>query len=112
MSKLSTPSEPDSHRVISQIYHIRGQGVMLDADLAAVYGVSTSRLNEQVKRNLNRFPPEFMFQLTREEFDNLISQNATSSWSGRRKLPFAFTEHGAVMAASVLNTDAAVQASI
>lgn len=108
MSELTTPTDS----FISQIYHIRGQRVMLDADLAEVYGVSTSRLNEQVKRNMKRFPPEFMFQLNKTEFDNLISQNATSSWGGRRKLPFAFTEHGAVMAASVLNTDAAVQASI
>lgn len=85
---------------------------MLDADLAEVYGVSTKRLNEQVKRNKERFPPEFMFQLTKEEVANLRSQIATSSWGGRRSLPFAFTEHGAVMAASVLNSEAAVQASI
>ena len=85
---------------------------MLDSDLAEFYGVATMRLNEQVKRNINRFPEEFMFQLTKEEFSNLISQNAISSWGGRRKLPYAFTEHGAIMAASVLNTEAAVQASI
>ena len=85
---------------------------MLDADLAAVYGVTTTRLNQQVQRNIKRFPPEFMFQLTKQEFDNLMLQFATSSWGGRRKLPYAFTGHGTVMAASVLNTAAAVQASI
>jgi hypothetical protein len=79
---------------------------MLDADLATIYGISTKRLNEQVKRNRGRFPDDFMFQLTRQEVGNLKSQIATSSsaWGGRRKLPFAFTEHGAVMLASVLNT--------
>nr|NQU91843.1 ORF6N domain-containing protein [Bacteroidota bacterium] len=66
---------------------------MLDSDLAELYGVETRRLNEQVKRNINRFPGDFMFQLTQEEFINLKSQIATSSWGGRRKPPFAFTEH-------------------
>lgn len=85
---------------------------MLDKDLAEVYGVTTKRFNQQVQRNIKRFPPEFMFQLTEAEFENLRLQNATSSWGGRRYQPYAFTEHGAVMAASVLNTEAAVQASI
>ncbi len=102
----------NSENFISQIYLIRGQRVMLDADLAEVYGVTTKRLNQQVKRNIQRFPSAFMFQLTEEEFENLRLQFATSSWGGRRYPPYAFTEHGAVMAASVLNTDAAVQASI
>jgi hypothetical protein len=76
--------------------------------------VHTKRLNEQVKRNQNRFPKDFMFQLTKDEFENLKSHFATSSsaWGGRRKLPYAFTEHGAIMAASVLNTPRAVQASV
>jgi hypothetical protein len=88
--------------------------VILDSDLAALYGVPVKRLNEQVKRNAGRFPPDFAFQLTREEFDNLKSQIATSSsaWGGKRKLPTAFTEHGALMAASVLNSPKAVEMSI
>ncbi len=97
-----------------RILVIRGQRVMLDRDLADVYGVSTKRLNEQVKRQGDRFPEDFMFQLTEGEASNLRSQFATSSsaWGGRRYRPFAFTEHGAVMAASVLQTPTAVRASI
>ena len=85
---------------------------MLDEDLAELYQVPTGRLNEQVKRNIGRFPVDFMFQLTEEEFKNLISQNATSSWGGRRKLPFAFTEHGVLMLSSVLNSERAVGVNI
>lgn len=95
-----------------RILVIRGQRVLLDADLAGLYGVDTRRLNEQVKRNTGRFPTDFMFQLTGDEFENLKSQFATSSWGGRRKLPLAFTEHGAIMAASVLNSDRAVEMSV
>jgi len=92
---------------------IRGQRVLLDADLAEIYGVPTKRFNEQVKRNLERFPPDFMFQLTSEEVDNLRSQFATSSlWGGARYRPYVFTEHGAIMAASVLNSPRAVQMSV
>ncbi len=80
---------------------LRGQKVLLDADLAALYGVETRRLNEQVRRNLERFPADFIFEVSDEEFGNLKSLFATSSWGGRRKLPLAFTEHGAIMAASV-----------
>lgn len=98
--------------VQDQILVIRGQRVILDADLALLYGTTTKRLNEQVKRNASRFPKDFMFQLTARELENLKSQIATSSWGGRRKLPFAFTEHGAVMAASVLNSPEAVDASV
>ena len=76
----------------TKIYTLRGVKVMLDRDLAEMYGVETRRLNEQVKRNIDRFPNDFMFQLTGEEFEILISQNATSSWGGVRKLPYAFTE--------------------
>ena len=97
----------------SAIHFIRGQRVMLDSDLAAIYGTSTMRLNEQFKRNRTRFPDGFAFVLTREEFTNLISQNAISrSHGGRRTLPIAFTEHGAIMLASVLNSAIAVQASV
>lgn len=94
------------------ILFLRGQKVMLDSDLADIYGVKTSRLNEQVKRNIGRFPIDFMFQLTKSEFENLKSQFATSSWGGHRKLPYAFTEHGAIMLASVLNTSTAIQTSV
>lgn len=98
--------------ISSMIHFIRGERVMLDSVLAQIYGVSTTRLNEQVKRNIHRFPTDFIFEITKEEFDNLISQNATSSWGGRRKLPRVFTEHGAIMLASVLNSEVAVNASI
>jgi hypothetical protein len=91
---------------------IRGQKTLLDADLARLYGVETRRLNEQVRRNAARFPADFIFELTQEEVTNLKSQFATSSWGGRRKLPLAFTEHGAIMAATVLNSPRAVEMSV
>lgn len=78
----------------NMIYSIRGLQVMLDEDLAVLYGVETKRLNEQVRRNSDRFPHEFCFQLSKEELDNLKSQFATSRWGGRRYLPYAFTEQG------------------
>ena len=97
----------------SAIYLIRGQRVMFASDLAAIYGVTTKRLNEQVRRNISRFPEGFAFQLTAEELTNLRSQIATSSFhGGRRYRPWVFTEHGAIMLASVLNSDIAVQASV
>lgn len=102
-----------SKQVLGQrIMEIRGQRVLLDSDLAELYEVDTKRLNEQVKRNMERFPADFMLQLTSAEFANLKSQFATSSWGGRRKLPHAFTEHGAIMAASVLNSGRAVEMSV
>jgi uncharacterized protein YuzE len=93
---------------------VRDEKVILDSDLARIYGVETRRLNEQVRRNRERFPEDFAFRLTREEFNTLISQNATSSsrHGGRRKLPFVFTEHGAIMAANVLQSERAVQMSV
>jgi ORF6N domain len=104
------------------IHLIRGQRVMLDSDLAAIYQVSTKRLNEQLQRNRRRFPADFAFQLTAEELTSLRSQIATSSLrlqtatskkhGGRRYLPWVFTEHGAIMLASVLYSDVAVQASV
>ena len=105
------------------IYEVRGYQVMLDADLAEIYQVETKRLNEAVKRNKDRFPPEFMFQLTQTEYDNLMSQFVTSSLrsqfatskegrGGRRYLPFAFTEHGVIMLSSVLNSKIATQINI
>jgi len=100
-------------RIERLIYLIRSQKVMLDSDLAEIYGVTTRRLNEQVRRNRDRFPADFAFQLTRQEVANLMSQTATSSsYGGRRKLPRVFTEHGAIMLASVLNSPVAVQASV
>jgi hypothetical protein len=106
-----------SHRKIANlqgaIHLIRGQRVMLDFDLAMIYGVTTKRLNEQLKRNRLRFPADFAFQLTVQEFRTLKSQIATSSsHGGKRKLPWVFTEHGALMLASVLNSAIAVQASV
>ncbi|HEU0204308.1 MAG TPA: ORF6N domain-containing protein [Burkholderiaceae bacterium] len=93
---------------------LRGQKVLLDNDLAALYGVETRRLNEQVRRNPERFPGDFMFQLSSDEFSGLMSQIATSNpgRGGRRKLPLAFTEHGALMAATVLNSPRAVEVSL
>jgi hypothetical protein len=101
-------------RVDSKILLIRGQRLILDTDLAELYGVEVKRLNEQVKRNSRRFPDDFVFRLTSEETANLRSQIATSSsnYGGRRYLPNAFTEHGAIMAASVLNSERADEMSI
>ena len=100
----------------SKIYEIRGQKVMLDRDLAEMYQVTTSNLNKAVKRNIKRFPPDFMFQLTTEEFmqlrQNLIFQNGTSNWGGTRKLPYAFTEQGLAMLSGLLNSDIAIQVNI
>ena len=100
-------------KVEEGIHLIRGQRVMLDSDLAEIYGVTTKRLNEQLKRNRQRFPKDFAFQLMRNEATTLRSQIATSSLhGGRRYLPWVFTEHGALMLASVLNSDIAVEASV
>ena len=96
----------------SKIYEIRGVRVMLDFDLAETYHVETRVLNQAVKRNIKRFPPDFMFQLTKDEFDNLMSQIVISSWGGTRKLPFAFTEFGATMLSTVLRSDVAIEASV
>lgn len=103
-----------SEALAGRIVLIRGQRVLLDSDLAALYEVETKRFNEQIKRNPSRFPPDFMFRLTADEFESLRSQNATSNSKrgGRRYLPLAFTEHGAIMAASVLNSDRAVEMSV
>jgi hypothetical protein len=100
-------------RIERSILFLRGQKVMLDADLAALYGVETRRLVEAVKRNIGRFPADFMFQLTREEFDILRSQFATSSsWGGRRYTPYAFTEQGVAMLSSVLHSERAIQVNV
>ena len=95
----------------SKIYEIRERRVILDKDLAQMYEVTTSNLNKAVKRNINRFPEDFMFQLNSEEFD-LIFQNGISSWGGTRKLPYAFTEHGVAMLAGMLNSTVAIEMNI
>jgi len=96
----------------NKIYLIRGQKVMLDSQLAELYEVETRALNQQVKRNEARFPKDFMFQLNTEEWENLKSQNVTSSWGGRRTLPYVFTEHGVLMLSSVLNSERAMAVNI
>ncbi len=98
----------------TRIQSLRGLQVLLDSDLAAIYGVPTKVFNQAIKRNEERFPVDFRFQLGPEEFANLKSQIVTSSWEhgGRRKLPWAFTEHGAIMAATVLNSARAVEISV
>ena len=98
--------------IASKIYYIRGQKVMLDSDLAELYEIPTGRLNEAVKRNSDRFPEDFMFQLNDEEFENLKSQIATSSWGGRRTAPYAFTEHGTLMLSGILNSQRAIDVNI
>ena len=101
-------------RIENAILVIRGQKVILDETLAALYGVTTKRLNEQLKRNIGRFPPDFMFRLTEDEHANLRSHFATSRerWGGRRYPHMAFTEHGAIMAASVLHSPKAIEMSV
>lgn len=96
----------------NRIHGVRGVKVMLDKDLAELYQVTTGNLNKAVKRNIKRFPPDFMFQLTKEEWDNLIFQNGTSSWGGTRKLPYAFTEQGLAMLSGILNSDIAIYVNI
>lgn len=113
MPKTKTPVPIE--RIENKIYLIRNHKVMIDADLAEIYGVSTGQLNQAVKRNIHRFPPDFMFQLTRKEYDSQRSQIVIfekGKGKYRKYLPYAFTEHGAVMLASVLNSKVAVEASI
>ncbi len=98
--------------IMNKIYYIRGQKVMLDSDLAELYGVETRRLNEQVARNPDRFPEDFMFRLNENEFESLMSQIATSKRGGRRKLPYMFSEHGVLMLSSILNSKQAIQVNI
>jgi len=107
----NTPGIPDE-LITNKIFVVRGKKVILDYDLAELYDVETRRLNEQVKRNLDRFPSDFMFQLKDEEFENLKSQYATSSWGGRRKLPYAFTEQGVSMISGVLHSKRAIKVNI
>jgi phage regulator Rha-like protein len=111
---MSKPQTALALPVESRIIVVRHQKVILDTDLAELYGVPVKRLNEQIKRNQDRFPPDFMFQLNPEEQGSLRSQLATSNQGrgGRRYPPYAFTEHGAIMAATVLNSERAVEMSV
>lgn len=99
-------------QIQSLIYTVRGYRVMLDSDLASLYEVETRVLNQAVKRNIERFPSHFMFQLSNEEYNNLISQNVISKWGGTRKLPYVFTEQGVAMLSSVLRSKKAIQVNI
>jgi len=107
-NKVAVPEEI----IMNKIYLVREQKVMLDRDLAELYGVLTGNLNKAVKRNNKRFPEDFMFQLTKEEFDNLKFQFGTSSWGGTRNLPYAFTEQGVAMLSGILNSDRAINVNI
>lgn len=112
MSKTLKKTEVADEEIVSKIYFIRDKKIMLDRDLAELYDVTTGNLNKAVKRNLNRFPEDFMFQLTETEFKNLIFQNGTSSWGGTRKMPYGFTEQGVAMLSGVLNSDRAIEVNI
>lgn len=107
-TEITIPDET----IISKIYYIRGQKIMLDRDLAELYGVTTGNLNKAVQRNLKRFPKDFMYQLNEDEFKNLMFQNGISSWGGTRKTPYAFTEQGVAMLSGVLNSDRAIEVNI
>ena len=99
-------------KILNRIYVIRGEKVMLDKDLSEMYGVETKQLKRQVKRNIDRFPKDFMFELTTKEFENLRSQIGTSSWGGTRYSPMAFTEQGVAMLSSILNSKTAIEVNI
>jgi phage regulator Rha-like protein len=103
---------PNLTIIQNKIHEIRGQKVMLDFDLAEIYKVETKMLKRAVKRNLKRFPKDFMFVITKKEWEDLRHQFGTSSWGGTRYMPFAFTEHGVTMLASILNSDRAIKMSI
>ena len=107
-----TVSSLIDEKIINKIYLIRSKKVMLDVDLAELYAVETKQLKRQVKRNPERFPSDFMFQLTKKEFENLRSQIGASSWGGTRYLPMAFTEQGVAMLSSVLNSSTAIDVNI
>lgn len=98
--------------VMEKIYVIKGTKVMLDNDLAELYGIETKQLKRAVRRNINRFPEDFMFELTTEEFNDLRSQFGTSSWGGARYVSMVFTEHGVLMLSSVLNSERAIKVNI
>ena len=111
MSSSSTIIIP-RERIEQAILYIRGQKVILDQDLAALYGIPTKRLNEQMKRNRERFPVDFVFQLSKVENDVLKSHFATARWGGRRSMPYVYTEYGALMAANILKSKTAISVSV
>jgi hypothetical protein len=102
----------DLNIIASKIYEVRGQKVMLDADLAELYGIATKVLNQAVRRNKDRFPEDFMFRISESEYSNLKSHFVTSSWGGKRKPATVFTEHGVTMLASVLRSETAIKMNI
>ena len=112
MAKAVKKVTSEDEIIISKIYLIRDKKIMLDKDLAELYDVTTGNLNKAVKRNVKRFPEDFMFQLTEAEFKNLIFQSGTSSWGGTRKMPYGFTEQGVAMLSGVLNSDRAIDVNI
>lgn len=99
-------------KILNRIYVLRGQKIMLDEDLAEMYNVETKQLKRQVKRNIERFPKDFMFELTNKEFENLRNQIGTSSWGGTRYIPMAFTEQGVAMLSSILKSKTAIEVNI
>jgi phage regulator Rha-like protein len=112
MAKKELQALVAEQKILNKIYAIRGEKVMLDQDLAEMYGVETKQLKRQVKRNADRFPKDFMFELTPKEFENLRSQIGTSSWGGTRYMPMAFTEQGVAMLSSILNSKTAIEVNI
>ena len=112
MAKKELQALVAEQKILNKIYGIRAEKVMLDQDLAEMYGVETKQLKRQVKRNIERFPKDFMFELTAKEFENLRSQIGTSSWGGTRYMPMAFTEQGVAMLSSVLNSKTAIEVNI
>ena len=112
MAKKELQALVAEQKILNKIYAIRGEKVMLDQDLAEMYSVETKQLKRQVKRNIDRFPKDFMFGLTPKEFENLRSQIGTSSWGGTRYMPMAFTEQGVAMLSSVLNSKTAIEVNI
>jgi ORF6N domain len=112
MAKNSLDVLVEEQKILNKIFVIRGEKIMLDKDLAALFNVETRVLNQSLKRNIKRFPKDFMFQLNEKEFTNLMSQSVISSWGGNRKLPFAFTEQGVSMLSGILNSDIAIEVHI
>jgi hypothetical protein len=112
MAKKELQALVAEQKILNKIYVIRGEKVMIDQDLSEMYGVETKQLKRQVKRNIDRFPKDFMFELTKKEFENLRSQIGTSSWGGTRYMPMAFTEQGVAMLSSILNCKTAIEVNI
>ena len=112
MAKKELQALVAEQKILNKIYAIRGEKVMLDQDLAEMYGVETKQLKRQVKRNIDRFPKDFTYELTVKEFENLRSQISTSSWGGTRYMPTAFTEQDVAMLSSVLNSKTAIEVNI